>query len=344
MISQNLLEHPPSLTGANCQNSLSVSIDYLRVVLPISRSDFTLDAISLLLREYICVSLDWLVDKPFFCGRYFAHGSRTECNSCVVGYNWSNDGTGELMLQISGSLLSRLDLLRQHEFMSVLRSIGAHCTRIDFAIDDYSKTLFTFENLRNAVESGNFSGARLDSYQVSSQGDSGWKVTIGKRSNSRFCRFYNKFVESKGKVDAYRFETEYKDSYAKDIFNSFCDLEPDLVLDFCSQLLGGSVDFIDRSLGDRASRCQRLAWWENFIQILGGALRWSVPRIVRTVEKTIKWVEKQVVSSLAVIRECIGIDCFEKWLQDSIESGFRRFKSPHFNRIENYSLESRLVA
>jgi DNA relaxase NicK len=335
-----LTERPLSITGAKCQNSLSVSIDYLRVVLPISRSEYTLEAIDLLFKDYLSLALNFLEDIPYSCGRKFAHGHRNHDNTCILGYNWSSDDTGEAIITISGSSLARLDMERTYLFVQTLHNLSARCTRIDIAIDDFTKSYFDYERLETAVRAGNFFGARPESYSCKYDGDNGWLVTVGKRCNSVFRRFYNKSIASKGEVDSYRFEVEYKNDHSKTIFDTICTLDFDAVLDFISKLASGSVDFIDRSCSDRADRCPRLGWWDEFIQVIGGSLRWSVPRIVRTIEKTIKWVNKQVASSLAVIRECKGLVWFDGWLKESIASGERRFKSPHFNRIENYHLES----
>lgn len=343
MVSQILEEHPLSITGAKCQNSLSVSVDYLRVILPISRSEYTLEAIDLLAKDYLSLAINFLDDIPYSCGRKFHHGHRNYDNTFVLGYNWFSECSGEAVINISGTLLARLDMERMHSFMQVLYNIGARCTRIDIAIDDFTKSYFDYEKLESSVRAGNFLGARRESYSCKYDGDDGWLVTVGKRSNSVFRRFYNKSIDSEGKIDSHRFEVEYKNDHSKTIFDTICTLDLDAVLPFTFQLAAGAVDFIDRSQADRASRCPRLVWWDNFIQILGGALRWSVPRVVRTLEKSINWVQKQVVSTLAVIRECRGFDWFEGWLSEIIEVGQTRFKSQHFNRIENYFLEDRLT-
>lgn len=350
MLSQSTLA-PYSHTGANCQNSIFVSVDYLRVVLPISRPDYTIEALDLLLQDYIGACIDFSVSRPYFCGRKFEYSYRTFCNSVILAYNWnkSNSSVGELMLNISGSFMQRLSLERFVMFARTLYNLKAHCSRIDIALDDYTKSLFTYDLLVDAVTKHNFIGARKDSYSAKVEGDGGWLITVGKRENARYCRFYNKSVESKGDIDSYRFEAEYKDSFARSIFVSIASLTDDigsdseLVIPFFSQLIGGSIDFIDRSLGDRASRCPRLPWWQTIVDLLGGSLRWSVPRVVRTLEDTIDWVEHQVATSLAVIRECKGSDWFEKWLQKHINDGYQRFTSSHQNRIRNYVIESRLV-
>jgi DNA relaxase NicK len=310
--------------------------------LPISLSEYTIQAIDFLFKDYLSCALNFQQDNPYFCGRNFSHGHRNHDSSCVLGYNWFADSPtrGEAIITISGSLLARLSMERCHDFLKTLYELGAHCTRFDIAVDDFTKSYFDYEKLDSALAAGNFKGARPKSYSCTRDGDGGWKATVGKRGNNIYRRFYNKAVQSKGAIDAYRYEVEYLNGHAKSIFESFCTLNHEAILDFCSQLLGGAVDFIDRSQSDRASRSPRLDWWDDFVSVLGGAIQWSVPRLVRTIEKTIKWVDKQVASSLAVIRECKGLDWFEKWLHKSIYLGERRFKSVHLNRIENYVLES----
>ena len=337
MISQSLSKHPPSLTGA----ILQTSIDYLRLILPISRSEYTIEGLDIMLKEYFFVSLDLSENKPYFCGRYFANGHRSPDQSCVIGYNWDrvNPDKGELMLTLSGTALQRVKLPKLHLFCNIMFNIGAHCSRVDFACDDYSKELFSLKNLRDASDSGNFSGSRASSTTVKTSGDGGWLVTFGQRSNARYCRFYNKSIESKGVIDSHRFEVEYKNTYASTIFANFCSLELDCLTDFALRLVAGSIDFIDRQFGQPVARCLRLDWWANFLSITGGAIAWAVPRIIRTIAKTVEWVEHKVAKSLIVIKKCFGTAGYHKWFADVLTTAEAKLKSSHYSRIENYKLE-----
>lgn len=331
------VKHPPSPTGA----ILHTSTDYLRLILPISRSEYSIQGLDLLLREHFFTCLDFGVNKPYFCGRYFAHGHRSPDQSCIVGYNWfeADLDKGELMLTLSGTALQRTKLASLHAFCKIMLVLGAHCSRIDFACDDYSKKLFTIDNLRLASETGNFSGCRATSTSVKTSGDGGWLVTFGQRSNSRYCRFYNKSIESKGAIDSHRFEAEYKDTYASTIFANFCSLDLDCLTDFVLRLLGGSIDFIDRQFAQPLARCSRLDWWSNFLSITGGAIAWAVPRIIRTIAKTIEWVKHKVATSLIVIKKCFGVAGYQKWFTDILVTAESKLNSSHYSRIENYKLE-----
>lgn len=329
--------HPPSLTGA----ILQTSTDYLRLILPISRTEYSIQALDILLKEYFFISLDFSQNKPYFCGRYFSNGHRSFDQSCIIGYNWDliDLDKGELMLTLSGTALQRVKLPKLHLFCNIMLDLGAHCSRIDFACDDYTKDLFSLDNLQAASAAGNFSGCRAISTTVKTSGDGGWLVTFGQRSNARYCRFYNKSIESKGAIDSHRFEVEYKNTYASMIFANFCSLELDCVTDFVLRLLGGSIDFIDRSFGQPMARCLRLGWWSKFLSITGGSIAWAVPRIIRNIAKTIEWVKHKVAKSLVVIKKCFGVAGYQKWFTDVLTTAEAKLTSSHYSRIENYKLE-----
>lgn len=339
-----LSEHPPSITGA----ILQTSIDYLRVILPISRSEYTLQALELMLRDYFSCALSFEDDKPYFCGRYFSHGHRNSDDTCIVGYNWDKGeghNTGELILNISGQLLSRCSFPRLSEFCTHLYQLGAHCSRIDISVDDFSKEYFDYDKLCSAIDSHNFTGARLDNASQSTNAKGGWIVTMGSRANGKYARWYNKFIESKGKINSYRYEVEYKGGYAKSIFESFCtfDLEDDEVrLEFISKLLGGAFSFIDRSESSNVSRCGLLPWWQKFLNALGGALQWSVPRVQKSLDKTITWIEKQVIKSLVVIKKCLGDAKYNNWFDYKFAQLSKKLNPSQVNRIDNYELETAL--
>ena len=352
MITQTLdqlSEHPPSITGANVQ----CGMDYLRVILPISRSEHTLEALDLLLRDYFACSVGFDQDKAYFCGRYFSHGHRNSDNTCIIGYNWNQrdiQSEGELMLNLSGTLLSRCSFPRLIQFCSILFDMGAHCSRIDFCVDDFSKSFFGYDTLCDAIDSGNFSGCQRKNTSRWANGLGGWLITLGSRANSKFGRFYNKSIESKGLIDSHRFEMEYKDKYAKSLFEAFCTLDEDdlpVHLDFIGRLLAGSFKFIDRTSAAgtnlrKPSRCSLLDWWAKFVDALGGAMSWSVPRIKKSIEKTVAWIEKQVLKSLVVIRKCYGDAKYNNWFDFKLAQLNKKLNPSQINRIDNYILESNL--
>lgn len=339
-----LSEHPPSITGA----ILQTSIDYLRVILPISRSELTLQGLELMIRDYFSCSLCFGDDKPYFCGRYFSHGHRNADNTCIIGYNWGigeSHDTGELILNISGQLLRRCLLPRLVEFCSILFKLGAHCSRIDICVDDFSKQYFGYDFLCAAINDKNFKGARLDNASQSTNTKGGWLVSLGGRGSDKYARFYNKSVESKGEIDSYRYEVEYKAGLAKSIFetiSSFDSEDSAFHLEFASKVIAGAFSFIDRSESSNISRCSLLPWWQKFVDALGGAIAWSVPRVKKSLDKSIAWVEKQVMKTLVVIQECLGEAKYKNWFDYKFAQLSKKLNPSQISRIDNYTLETAL--
>jgi len=339
-----LSEHPPSITGA----ILQTSIDYLRVILPISRSEHTVPALELMLRDYFSCSVCFAENKPYFCGRYFSHGHRNADNTCIIGYNWGvgeSCNTGELILNISGQLLSRCPVPRLVEFCSILFKLGARCSRIDICVDDFSKQYFTYESLCASIEDKNFTGARLDNTSRHVDGNGGWLVSLGSRGSDKYGRWYNKSVESKGEIDSHRYEVEYKGDFAKSIFEAFSslDLEDSAVhLEFASKVLAGAFSFVDRSESPNISRCNLLPWWQKFVDALGGSIAWSVPRVKKSLDRSIAWVEKQVMKTLVVIQECLGDVKYKNWFDYKFAQLSKKLNPSQVNRIDNYALETAL--
>jgi hypothetical protein len=66
----------------------------------------------------------------------------------------------------------------------------------------------------------------------------------------------------------------------------------------------GAVDFIDRQspsrIGKEIKSCPRLDWWEFVVGDVP-RIRLSRPRKEKTIKKAIKWIEKQVLPTLAMV-------------------------------------------
>lgn len=332
---------PPSITGTNCQNvsssELFTSCDYLRLIMPGSHSECTLPGLLLLIKEHFGITLD-TTSIPYICGRKFLESMRSLDNSIILGYNFPQDSAvvGEVILNIGGSALSRLPLDSLHTFCRTLYQLGAHCTRFDVAIDDYSKSYFNSETLDSTLKAGNFSGAHLTNYHTSTYGNGGWLYTIAKRGSDKYLRIYNKSVESKGVIDSYRFEVEYKNCRSKHIFEKFCELETDLLTDFLSYTAVGSFDFIDRTYDERTDRCPRLPWYSAFVESVGGIIKWSLARVRPTIEKTQDWIEKKVIKSIVVISKSIGFTKYQNWFSTIYNQAALNLDYIHRLRVENY--------
>lgn len=107
------------------------------------------------------------------------------------------------------------------------RKIAGRATRFDLQItakdekctDDYGERVFAAYRARAAASNAS-AKTNLAHYYCSGR-DCGF--TIGARCSQRYCRFYNKTVEQRGKVDdgLWRYEVEFKGEQARYIWSCY---------------------------------------------------------------------------------------------------------------------------
>lgn len=224
------------------------------------------------------------------------------------------------MIDLPGTFWEKFDAKNQWLHLVYLRAIGVECCRIDPAIDDYEYSLIPREEMRAATLDGNNMffciHNRYDSYNTRSKRHS---ITdyYGSRESGKMTRVYDHYFNENEK--ALRLETEFKRKYAKEVFNGLADLEPggksDVEFDrefqaAVGRYAVGAVDFRDKSLRqdkNKASRkdCPRLPFWQEFVDKIGGSIRIKLEPVVKTVEKTIKWVFRSVAPTIAALHQAL---------------------------------------
>ena len=231
-------------------------------------------------------------------------------------------------LTLSGQACSRVPLESLIRFMEVVfaNNPKVECSRIDIRLDDYSKRL-TFDNLCAALDSKNYSGFLHGTAIKNYDGSDGWTVNLGSRESDHFVRAYNKLAESKGRINAHRWESEFKNGKADYIFHQLASQKDIVSATACLELyIFGNFDFIykdDKNL----ERCDRLGWWEDFLTWLGfGRGKIIVEKVKSTIESRIVWIKKQVEKSLALLSRAFGLDDFETFIGDCVASGSRRLR------------------
>lgn len=295
---------------------------------------FICDTISI---EFFHTPIDFSGVHSGKCGRHFDFIASTECGGARVYWNAGESGLYDFMYQVSGKLLQTLSPLRVREFLQLLRGYGCKATRFDVAIDDYGKTI-SFDQVREALDQGNLK------YFLSGSDVSGWGkntgdcIYFGSRQSDKFGRYYNKFVESDGEIDAYRWEAEFKGADADMVFCKLADFEgsDSAWLAEVSSIGIGIFDFIDRSADKNVSRCPRLAWWDEFVSRFPGHVRYRTHRVVTTIQRTKEWFGRSVSVAIATVRESMGNYDFYNWLNAEIAKGYSRMGSKHYKRVEKY--------
>lgn len=330
-----------SNTGFICQSSdMTLGIDYLTFVFPIPDESLVRDILDSCALNFIS-STEYHWDQGRFIGRQFANWASSP-HGMIATWNLpgQNDDPGSLRLCLSGKCLQRISVPHLIPIMRRwLSLLGAKCNRIDLKADDYSRSMLP-QDLIDAYQVGNYSGFRFAHYQSDLSGsvyDSGWTLYLGRRTSDRFTRYYN--AKPLHDIDAFRWETEYKNEIANVIANAIAKCDDDEILsNMISGLLAGNIAFISRDATTRASRCEPLRFWSEWLTKFAEPIRFGVAKIELTIERSIAWVEKSVAATLAMISHYTGADKLD-YFKYLVKIGREKMGAKHYAILESSSRE-----
>lgn len=272
-------------------------------------------------------------------GEYYAHSVRS-LRGIKLGYNLPDHSKrieGKCWLSINGSALgvatAQGTLYIVHE---LIRRWEIGYTRIDLAIDDFTRKLLPLKEIEQAVQDGNFYGAEIaDTQRQYRQRKKTHSQTIkfGSAQSQERLVIYDKFVESKGKLNCIRGEARFKGDRAKMVGRMLAAISLDECADtfapLCGSLVAGVVDFRDRSEGVRRSRSKRLDWWEKFIDAVGIGISLPSTQNKATWESKLEWIRSQVETTLSIIKDVMGNVSFHSFMNQICKDGKERYKSEH---------------
>lgn len=319
-----------SNTPLICQTSpdITLGIDYLSYILPITDVSTVLDHLSLLSDRFVD-AFEVHHGRGHCAGRPFANRADS-ANGMMVLWNLpdQNKDTGSMRVAVAGKSLLRCTVLETVRFIRSLPTT-ARFNRIDICADDYSRSMLPSQ-LMDAYRAENHTGFRSCKYYDDVSGnvyDSGWTVAFGARSSDRYTRYYN--AKPLHKIDAFRFEIELKGKLAREHIEQILliDDEP-MLATMLSSLIAGNISFIDRSSGARSARCKPLPFWADWLSRLGSSIRLRLVTLKPTLSKTIAWIERSVSSSLALVCKYIGGDSIQ-YLYGLIKLGEQKFTARH---------------
>jgi hypothetical protein len=254
-----------------------------------------------------------------------------------------------LTVEIPGGALDLLEGLDLVGLILTLKEMGGRCTRFDAFLDDYER-LIEPDGVKAIYDKGDVSGFRTGSQRQE------WlcvgvlkrnEFTFGSRGENgtgKYLRVYDKYLESKGRLNAVRWEVELSQERAEQAFEAVvkCD-RPDSVALICGQLVCGSVDFIHRKQGEQhVDRQERYAFWEKLCGGLGRLKMRVVSKEDSLVAKML-WFEGQVATTLAMIREGYADSRkFGTWLWKVMEQGKQRMADEQWAVVERSLAERKL--
>ena len=243
-----------------------------------------------------------------------------------------------ITLDVPGSAcdeLTELDLLL---FMEYIQKLNGSCSRIDVFFDDYSRTV-SLNQLRKVIDKRDFSMFRLASKNETidrTKKENGGKtydaVTFGRRGSAgggKYFRIYDKYLESSGEEDCIRWEMEFTQNHADKafIYLAGCNGSTEAFVTLCGALVAGNILFVHRTGDCNIKRLTVYRWWEDVLKRLGN-LRIRIAKKKCTLTGMIDWTERQLSSTLAVIRKTLASDRdYYDWMEFLIECGIDKMSN-----------------
>jgi Replication initiation factor len=320
-------ETPLGNTGLNLQNS--IGLDWLNFTGTCATVEEVQDLVSAVCTAYDDAPI-WTHDKAISKGKYYQH-SASSVHGAKFGYTPNQSNGFDYWVSLPAKVLRRLELLESIYFLAEFRKhLGFKATRCDVALDDYTKQHLTYENLSRSIAAGNYTGFKAHSSITNHDG--GWTFYLGSRQSDKMVRVYNKSVQSAGETDAYRIEIELKDYKAEYFFDTLCgaaEHSPEFVPQVMLETICGAVDFRDRDSDSNITRCERLQWWSNFLSycLSTGGLRLPAKKRVSSLDRTVQWIQAQVETSIAMVRDALGEKRFNAFLNRCIADGRNRYRN-----------------
>jgi hypothetical protein len=160
-------------------------------------------------------------------------------------------------------------------------------------------------------------------YHETLMGDDGMTAYVGSRSSRVMLRVYDKAIESKGTVNAIRWELVLRKQAAQAV-------QGELAVKQWAQLFGAQflrfVDFRDRSVHSKPQRCPQMTWYAEIVGDVTKA-RPYMPRPIYAADKSMRHFRRNQAPMLAalVANEGGSVDFIYKALKE----GRQRWRQKH---------------
>ena len=265
---------------------------------------------------------------------------------------------------------SAMDSLTGEELLKFLVHVLAcdrvKITRLDVYHDDFCK-IISPAAVHHGVQRGGIGVPRYrnidgyTNYNHQKGVSTGYTFYAGSRKSGKMLRFYDKSAESEGKIDCYRWEIEFTNSYAEVAGKTLLEsLEKALdaesvekaiivIENAMKSLISGSISFHEIPVGmspselerNWAKRCPLTWWWREIIAGLQPA-KLTLNKRKPSLSGTISWLKQQVMPKLALA--CAALDHWnmhsKHWLSQEIERASDKWNSKHLAELEEALLSS----
>lgn len=281
-------------------------------------------------------------EKPWVHGIVFDHSARS-VRGARVGYRQNEQGGWHCLLSLPGRCLRQASTMTQWTLLLALyHAYGFKCTRIDLKIRDYARIRLPEQILADA-EAGHVKGFRVFSFH--GRGKIGEKPTttayLGSPKSQKRLRVYD--ASPVHGEDAIDWELELHDEHAQSVFEALTSITSTglsdaelerLVARSIAVRVTGAVDFVEPVADVRRSRLQLQPWWVDFCEMVGGSVKIKLAKVERTLDRSLKWWGKQVVTTVAMFREVFGRVSFDRWVDEKLHQATMRFTPWHLAQID----------
>jgi hypothetical protein len=263
---------------------------------------------------------------------------------------------GRAYFSVSAGLIESLVPRWFFFFLGQLGGVGFRPTRIDISYDDFDR-LIPIEAFWAFKTSGcitRFRNGKPHIQHVEGKGVSYQGVVLGGRGKDGggfHIRYYDKNIESKGKINAIRLEAEITGEKVKAVWNEICNHLPDDSLsnleqiesEFCRKIaaiLGSIFDIVWKSKSGHLSRSKRIGLWQEFLDGLTDSLvRIANHKRRSNLDRTRSFFIKQWGPMLAVFRavsfgsSVSGRSTFHDLIEFAVRDGEARLTDKHIAMI-----------
>lgn len=278
----------------------------------------------------------------YFSGRKFDH-HQVSARGARIAWNILENGDHDIWFSLPAKFLAGCDRTETMiHFLTILSQISFKPTRIDLAIDDFTKSL-SWSHFDEAYDSGQAHGFRECGLSTSKKErkQNGFTFYMGSKRSEKLFRFYDKSTESGGEIDAYRLEAQFRDEWAKSVWSVLLAAKtPSQFHEAIVSCVCSPIDFYSEQVKEGTNIIEReyLDWWVDFKKLVRArGIVLSCGRVSTCVDKTMEWVEKQVETSLAMIESYLDktADSFFDWFMARLENGRKRLTSIHHNKVQS---------
>jgi len=213
---------------------------------------------------------------------------------------WDAPGRDDFHISFPGQACGVVGQERLVSFLQYSLGHGGKATRCDVALDDYQRIVSPGQ-VRESLQGPDVvtHAQKVLTQQggvVGSRDLTGATVYLGAPGSRQRLRVYDKGLESEGEMDCIRWELESRKEAAETMVVALAYQDWSEVM---ASRLVGFVDFRDADSYSDVEGRTRLPWFQLLVGLAEKASAY-LPKVARTVEEVVDWLDRAIGPSLAV--------------------------------------------